>query len=146
MLKRATVIIKNSEKKSIVNPTNTMQGGGGIDSGPYFVDFELSSSDLLERILDALNLSKENVPKPEDMKIYQKEYLKGIGVKSLKDLYNNSIMLSIHAKDDILTFSPLENIGGRKGFVGTNERVSFPIDIPKDSMIEKLELALSRCK
>jgi hypothetical protein len=148
MLKRANVIIKKAENKYIINPTNTIKGGGGIATEPYLIKFDLSNNQLLEKILYVLDLSTEDVTRPTDWKEFHKEYLKSMGVKTMKALHDGTINLSVYIKDDIINFLPMENKGSKEGFSGFKEdlTITLPFNSPKEELVKALELALSRCK
>lgn len=148
MIKRANVIIAKSTGKYIINPVDTMSGGGGIGNNPYLKEHNLSSLELFEKILYVLGLSRENVARPEDWKSFEKEFFNEIGIKTKKTLYDGTVSLSVYTKDNIITFSPYENKGSKQGFqgLGMDQNVSLPFNSPREELLEALELALSRCK
>jgi hypothetical protein len=148
MLKRAGITIKKEEQKYIIHPINSMKSGGGSASSPFIQEYNLSSEDLLNIILNTLELSKENVEKSNDLKTSQKEYLSSMGVKTMKALHDGTTYLSAYIKDDIIVFTPWENKGAKEGFRGFKEdlTVKLPFDSPKEDLVKALELALSRCK
>lgn len=148
MLKRATVIFKKDENKYFINPIDTMLEGGGIINSPFLVEYNLDCTKLFEKIMFVLNLSKQDVFRPNNFKVIDKEYISTIGLKNIKELYNNTLHLSIFVKDQNITFSPYENQGYKKGFVGLpiSQKIMLPINSSKDELIRALELSLSRCK
>lgn len=148
MLKRATLTINKLSKKYIFNSVNTLKEGGGIASIPFIIEFDLQPNEILEKILQVLDFSNENVSRPQDWKEFQKQYLNSMEVKTLKALHEGAVSLGVTLKDDTITFSPTHNKGSKKGFtgIGLEEKVSLPLSSPKKKLIESLELALSKCK
>lgn len=148
MIKSVSIIFFSKENKYIIHPQLKIKGFVSIASAPYLIEHNLSSSNLLEKILDTLEFSKEVDERPKDWKEFRNEYLNGIGVKTMKALHNGSIGLDVFVKDDMITFTPWENKGSKEGFVGFKEdlKVSLPFDSPKIKLEEALKLAMSRCK
>ncbi|GIQ60647.1 hypothetical protein Flavo103_37830 [Flavobacterium collinsii] len=148
MLKRAGITIKKEEQKYIINPIHSLKSGGGAASQPFIHEYNLSSEELLEIVLQTLELSKENVERSNDLKALQKEYLSSMGVKTMKALHDGTIYLSVNMKDDTIMFTPWENKGAKDGFRGFKEdlTIKLPFNSPKEELVKALELALSRCK
>lgn len=148
MLKRVGITIKKEEQKYIINPIHSLKSGGGAASPPFIHEYKLSLEELLEIILQTLELSKENVERSNDLKALQKEYLSSMGVKTMKDLHNGTIYLSVNVRDNTITFTPWENKGAKEGFRGFKEdlTVKLPLDSSKQDLVKALEIALSRCK
>ncbi|MBP4139799.1 contact-dependent growth inhibition system immunity protein [Flavobacterium geliluteum] len=148
MIKSVSIKFFSKENKYIIYPQLKIKGFVSIASSPYFIEYNLSSSNLLEKILDTLKLSREIDERPKDWKEFRTEYLKGIGVKTMKALHNGSISLDVSIKDDTIIFMPWENKGSKEGFVGFKEdlTVKLPFNSLKEDLIKALELALSRCK
>ncbi|OXG05343.1 uncharacterized protein DUF1436 [Flavobacterium araucananum] len=148
MIKSINIYKFTNGNKFILHPLLQIKGFISIASAPYLTEYNLSNTELLEKILYTLEFSKEILEKPENWKEFQKEFLKGMGVKTMKALHDGTINLGIYIKDGIITFSPSQNKGSKEGFVGFKEdlKVSLPFDSPKKELEKALELALSRCK
>lgn len=148
MIKSVSIKIFSKDNKYIIYPHLKIKGFVSIASPPYFIDYNLSSSELLEKILSTLEFSKEIEERPKDWKEFRAEYLKAIGVKTMKALHSGSISFDVSIKDNIITFMPWENKGSKEGFVGFKEdlTIKLPLDSPKEELVKALELALSRCK
>lgn len=145
-----SVSIKNFPKsnKYIIYPQLKIKGFVSIASPPYFIDYNLSLSELLEKILNTLEFSKEIEERPKDWKKFREEYLKGIELKTMKALHDGSISFDVCIKENIIEFMPWENKGVKEGFVGFKEdlTIKLPINSPREELLKALELTLSRCK
>lgn len=148
MLKRVGITIKKEEHKYIINPIHSLKSGGGAASPPFIHEYNLSSEELLEIVLQTLELSKENVERSNDLKALQKEYLSSMGVKTMKALHDGTIYLSVNIKDNTIMFTPWENKGAKEGFRGFKEdlTVQLPFNSSKQDLVKALEVALLRCK
>ncbi len=146
---KSAVLKKNlKDNKYIIHPNLIVRDSGSYAIPPYITEYDLNSTELLDKILYALEFSKEGGRPVEDPKIRVKEYLKGMGFKTMKALYENTINLSLYVRDGIITFTPWENKGSKEGFSGFKEdlTVKLPFNSPKEKLVKALELALSRCK
>lgn len=145
-----SVVIKKFIKnnKYIIHPLLKVIDSGSYAIPPYITEYDLSPTELLDKILYALEFSKEGGRPAEEPKVRVKEYLKGMGVKTMKALYDSSISLDVYLKGDIITFTPWENKGSKEGFSGFKEdlTVKLPFNSPKEELVKALELTLSRCK
>ena len=132
----------------VLYPNLFVKDSGSYAISPYISEFNLNTEELLDKILYTLKFSGEGSEPKEDYKTRHKEFLKGIGVKNMKDLHDNSINLSVYTRDEFINFTPWKNAGPKGGFVGFEEDLSIklPIDSPRKKLIEALELTLSRCE
>ncbi len=148
MTKSVIVLKFLKTNRYIIHPELIVKDSGSYATPPYITEFNLSLEELLDKVLYAIEFSKEGVLEITDSKIRVKEYLKGMGVKALKDIYIDTISLDVYVKDDIIEFTPWKNAGPKGGFVGFEEDLSIklPIDSPRKKLIEALELTLSRCE
>ena len=144
-----SVVIKKflRENRYVLHPNLIVKDSGSYAIAPYVIKYDLSTEELLNEILYVLNFSKEGSRPLEDSKLRHAAYLKFMGVKSMKELHDNSINLSLYVRDGILTFVPWENKGSKVGFDGFKEdlnvRLSFNSSLPE--LLSALELAISRC-
>lgn len=148
MVKSAVVTKFLKDNKYVVHPNLRVRGGGSVAKAPYLIAYNLSAEELMEKILYALDFSNEGSAPEGDRKSIQKEFLKSMEVKSMKELYDNSLCLSMYVRDGIITFFPWLNQGPKEGFSGYKEDmdVKVPFNSPKQELVKALELALSRCK
>lgn len=148
MIKSISVKHFSKDNKYIIHPNLKIKGFVSVASSPYIIEYNLSTVDLLKKILDTLEFSREIEERPKDWKEFRAEYLKGIGIKTMKALHTGSISLDVSVKDSIITFMPWENKGSKEGFVGFKEDLSIklPFNSTKEELLKALELALSRCK
>lgn len=138
-MKRAEIIKFSKDNKVVLYPVNTMEGGGGLASSPYNIGYDLTFKEIAEKLLMVLEHSKTNVPRPLNWDFFRKEYLKAIGVKTMKALHEGSYNVGIFTKDGNYYISPTVNKGSREGFQG---RLKDRIIIPTNSNIEELATAL----
>lgn len=148
MTKSVMVVKFRKTNKYIIYPLLKVKDSASYAIPPYITEIDLSLAELFDKILYALDFSKEG-PKPvEDYKIRHQEFLKGMGVKTMKALHTDSINLDVYLSDGIISFTPWENKGPKEGFDGFKEdlTIKLPFDSPKEHLIEALEITLSRCK
>ncbi|TRX35898.1 contact-dependent growth inhibition system immunity protein [Flavobacterium restrictum] len=145
-----SVVIKRflKDNKYIIHPNLVVKDSGSYAIPPYITEYNLNSTELLDKILYALEFSKEGGRPVEDPKTRHQEFLKAMGVKTMKALHDNTINLSLYVRDGIVVFVPWENKGSKEGFSGFKEdlTVKLPFNSPKEELVKALELALSRCK
>jgi|SRR5690606_11329109 len=148
MIKSVSIKFFSKDNKYIIYPHLKIKGFVSIASPPYFIDYNLSPSELLEKILSMLEFSKEIEESPQDWKEFRAEYLKGIGLKTMKALHNGSISFDVSVKDNVIIFTPWENKGLKEGFqgLGIDQNVSLPFNSSREELLKALELTLSRCK
>ena len=148
MIKSISIIKILKEDKYILHPELIVKDSGSYAIPPYIIEYNLSTEELLDKVLYVLEFSKEGSRPIEEPKVRVKEYLKGMGFKTMKALYDGTINLSLYIKDDIITFMPWENKGAKEGFSGFKEdlTVKLPFNSPKEELVKALELSLSRCK
>lgn len=135
----------------VIHPSQSVKFSGSYAIPPYFKEVGVGMQELMDRVLEALSFSKESAfPPLGDSKTRLKEFLKGVGVKTMKELHQNSIHLFLYTdiNNSTLTFVPFENKGPKEGFSGYKEDmdVKVPFNSPKEELVKALELALSRCK
>lgn len=140
-MKRASIIKFIDDNKYVLYPIDTLKGGGGRASKPYHIEYDITYGKLASELKGILEHSYEDVISVLDSKTHKKEYLKGIGVKTMKELHTNSLNVGIFIKDEKYFISPSTNKGTRQGFHGKiDERIIIPIT----STIEELGLALEK--
>jgi len=147
MTKSVSIYVFKDDNKFILHPDAKVKDWASIASPPYLILYDLSSEEVLEKMLYLLDLSKEGT-RPPDLKESQKEYLKSMGFKTMKALHTNSISLGVFLKEGVLNFCPSINKGSRQGFYGVplDQRVLVPLNSSKNELIKALELALERCQ
>jgi hypothetical protein len=148
MVKSVIILKFLKTNRYVIHPELTVKDSGSYAIPPYVTEFDLSTEKLLDNVLYTLDFSKEGVLEITDSKIRVKEYLKGMGVKTLKDIYKDSFSLDVYVKDNEIKFTPWKNKGAKEGFSGFEEDLSIklPFNSPKEELVKALELALSRCE
>lgn len=145
-----SVVLKKFKKNNryVIHPNLIVKDSGSFAIAPYIIEYDLNYDELLDKVLYALEFSKEGEQPLEDNKTRLSEYLRGMEVKTIKDLHDNSINLSLYVRDGIINFVPWENMGPKRGFVGyeDDQNVSLSFDSSREELIGALKLALSRCK
>lgn len=147
---RKSVVIKkfNINNRYVIHPELIVKDSGSFAIPPYLVGYNFNTEELLEKILYALDFSKEGSQPSENPKDRVKNYLNGMGIKTMKELYSNTFSLDVYLNNNIIEFNPWENAGAKQGFIGFEENLSvqLPFASPKEELLKALELALSRCK
>lgn len=145
-----SVVLKKflKDNKYIIHPNLVVKDSGSYAMPPYITEYNLNTSELLDKILYVLEFSKEGNRPTEDPKTRHQEFLKAMGVKTMKALHDNTINLSLYVRDGIIAFVPWKNEGSKKGFSGFSQdlTIKLPFNSPREELLKALELALSRCK
>lgn len=144
IMKRASILKFKSKGLNIVHAVNTMEGGGGIASHPYFVETDLTYRELAKKLLLALESSQEKISRPKDWQAFRKEHLKTMGFKSMKALHDGSNLVSVSVRDGSYHISPSINQGSRKGFHYIKENITIPEDSSIDELASALEEAFKK--
>ena len=136
-----SVVIKKflRENRYVLHPNLIVKDSGSYAIAPYVIKYDLSTEELLNEILYVLNFSKEGSRPLEDSKVRHAAYLKFMGVKSMKELHDNSINLSLYVRDGILTFVPWENKGIQVGFDGFKEELNVRLSFSSSRLEEKVK-------
>lgn len=137
MVKSAS-IYRFKTGKIVLHPKNRVKDSASYASGPYIIEQDLTYKEIAEKLLQTLEHSIDDAPQPLDWKMIQKNHLNSMGVKTKKDLHDNSLYVSVFTKDGDYNIQPYINKGSKQGFYGTKERIM----IPTNSSIEELATAL----
>lgn len=143
MIKSAS-IYKFNTGKMVLHPKNRVKDSASYASSPYFVEQGLSYRELAEKLLEALEYSIDDAPRPLDWKALQKNHLKSMGVNTMKALHDNTLYVSVFTKDDNYNIQPYINKGSRQGFQGTKDRVIIPISSTIEELAEALKEAFEK--
>jgi len=131
-------IIKFNTGKIVLYPEYRVKDSASYASEPYIIGQNLDYKEIAEKLLETLEYSIDDAPRPLDWKIVKSNYLKGIGVKTMKALHNGSVNVSVFTREGNYYINPTVNKGSRQGFQGTKEDIIIPLS----SNIEELGLAL----
>lgn len=147
MTKSVNIYKFKKENKFILHPLLSIKNFASLATFPYLIEYNLTLEDLLEKIFYLLQYSKDG-NRPSDMKKFHKEFLSDMGMKTMKVLHSDSILLGLFVKDEIIHFCPTINKGTREGFSGVpiEQRVLISIKSTKEDLLKALEIALSRCE
>ena len=144
-MKRASIIKFSKENKFVLYPINTLVGGGGKASSPFVVEENVGYDKVAESLLEVLEKSIVDAPRPLDNKAWQKHYLKSIGVKSLKELHDGKLNVGVFVKDGNYYISPTNNKGPKQGFQGSVEnRIIVPTSLELHELANVLETAFEK--
>jgi hypothetical protein len=145
-----SVVVKKflSKNKYVIYPLLKVKDSGSFAIPPYIEGYDLCTEELFDKILHALTFSREENRLAEDSKVGTKEFLKAMGVKTMKALHEDTINLSIYVKENVIEFMPWKNAGSKQGFIGFKENLStkLPFNSPREELLKALELTLSRCR
>lgn len=143
MIKSAS-IYKFNTGKIVLHPKNRVKDSASYASSPYLIEQDLSYKELAEKLLEVLEYSIDEAPKPLDWKVLQKNHLKSMGVRTMKALHDGSMYVSVFAKDENYYIQPYINKGVRQGFQGTKERLVIPISVSIEELAEALKEAFRK--
>ncbi len=144
-MKRASIIKFTNDDRYVIYPINTLKGGGGKASPPYLIEENLTYKEVGEKLLETLEYSITDAPRPLDAKASKKHYLKSIGVKTMKELYDKSLNVGVFTKDGNYYISPSINKGPRQGFHGsTKDRIVISLNSSIDELAAALEEAFDK--
>lgn len=148
-MKSVSVLQFNKTGSYVIHPFQGVKDNASFAIPPYIKMSNVSLGDLVDKILETLEYSKSSLYPPDGTpQSRMKEYLKGVGVKSMKELHQDSIYLDVFCDNDVLEFIPSQNLGSKGGFGGYKENLDVKVssEAPKEELVKALELALSRCK
>ena len=145
-------IYKLPNKGYIVYGESKTVSGLRVASEPYFNISETeANADLIGHAIKASLCNDDNkrIPDPKDWKQSGKDFLKKIGLKTMKEL-DNHLNKNMSIKEDgvQMTFTPSRPAKKPdKGFLYKNksESVSINYRATNQEIIEALELAFSKC-
>ena len=147
---RKASIYKKTETY-IIHGQSKAASGFNVASTPYFnIPLAQANTDkIVHAIKESLcNDDSKRVPDPQDFREFEKEYLKSIGVRSMKELESNSQFVLICNNGQVLTFIPSYLIGKPgKGFYFKNksETVQIDSDASDRDIMAALTLAFDKC-
>lgn len=146
--KSATLYRFNKKNQYLIHSLSTIEMGASIASEPYiWIDETTGLESIVEKILVALKNNKFGLPNPSSWEASAKEFFKSAGLKSNKELHDNVICVEILQLNDKLFFTPMVNLGARKGFMNVSkEKIEVEINKGMVEIASALELALSKCK
>ena len=150
-MKTAT-IYKRPNKRYIIFGNSKTVSGFRIATGPYFnIPDKETDSDAIANAIKASLCNDDNirVPDPKDWKQYDKDFLKNIGLKAIKEL-DNPLNKCVAIKEDnmLISFTPYQPAKKPdKGFVNTakSESISVVATASNYQIMEAYEFALSKC-
>jgi len=150
-MKTAT-IVKIPNKGYIVFGEIKTVSGFGIASEPYFniSDTEATVDNIVNAIRASLcNDDNKRVPNPQDWKQFNKDFLKKIGLKSLKELDNHlNKNVVITEKEMKITFIPSRPAEKpNTGFLhkGKTESIEISVTASNQEIMEAYEAVLKKC-
>ena len=122
--------------------------GASIASHPYiWVDENMGLEKVIDQVFIALENNKLGLPNPSSWEVLAKEFFMSAGLKSSKELHDNVICVEILQLNDKLVFTPMVNLGARKGFMNASkEKIEVEINNGMVEIVSALKLALSKCK
>jgi hypothetical protein len=146
-MKKIATITRNKKCYRISSYSQTVDGFW-IALPPFVkLDLNIEPKILVENLLDVLSLSKINVPHPKDWEAFNQEMLKNMEVKSLTDMYKDSIECNISIKGELFTFLPTKRYGNKGRFDHLNNlEIKIPVTSANEEIYEALQQALNRCE
>lgn len=145
---KSILIYKQNEVVRIHAETET-SAGFRIAAEPYFA-FKVASTwdEIFERvkeILETSNFSAVPVPVPSDWSLFNKEFLKKMQVKSLKELYKNAKLCQIQQTEEgFIRVIPYKFLGMNEGFepLENDSKIISKIELNKEEFLQVIKTFL----
>jgi hypothetical protein len=111
------VAIYRRKGSLIMSALSKTVAGFWIQAGPFLsVPEDAGEEEVVPALMKALEGSKSGVDGPTDWKEFQKNYLKNVGAKSMKDLHTDTISCGAEKEGNQIKFTPSQNLGPKEGF------------------------------
>jgi len=135
----------------IIHSSSKTTAGFWISDEPYFkLGNDATIEEVVNKVLLALQSSKNGIIAPIDSRGTTKEFLKLIGLKSLKELHENSVKYcSVSLINNTIIFGPSKHAEhSRNGFLykPENESVRVPFNANFEQIGNALADAFSKCE
>ena len=138
-------IYKFKTGKTIVHSEKNVIDSASYASAPYFIEENPSYKEIVVKLIEALEQSLYDAPEPLDWKALQKKQLKTMGFKTMKDLHDGSLYVSVYIKDGNYNIAPSINKGSRLGFHYTKDKMIIPEKSSIEELVEALKEAFEKC-
>jgi hypothetical protein len=111
------VAVYRRRGRLIMSALSKTVAGFWIQSGPFLsVPENASEQEVVRALMTAFEGSKSGVDGPTDWKEFQKNYLKNVGAKSMKDLHTDTTSCGAEKEGNQIKFTPSQNLGPKEGF------------------------------
>jgi hypothetical protein len=141
------LLIYKQNKKIRLHGEAPTTAGFLIAVEPYYVlTIESGWDIILEKIQEILEINSKEVPIPSNWSLFNKEFLKKMQVKSLKELYKNSNLCRVEQeREGVIKIIPYQSLGLDEGFEPLEHKSKTVSDIKfhRDLFIKILEDCLS---
>lgn len=133
-------IIKFNKKGKILIHSLSRTDLGSVATEPFiWLEITAPVEEITKQTLQALNSSKSGLKAPKDWDMQLKDFLKKIGLTKEDELYDGVIYVEALKKDQMITFTPMINMGKRKGVVNV-PKLQFKIEANKST--DEISVAL----
>lgn len=146
-VERAAIYKFRKKNFFLIHGVSNLQMGIGTAAEPFiWIEESVPLSTITEKLVFALSQTKYGLPNPISWDESEKEFLEKAGLKTRRDLYSNSIHVSVFKKDGVLCFTPMRNQGS-KGFVNiSKERITVLATESLEIISLSLQEALDKCE
>ena len=105
------------EEKIVLTSNSQLKMGMWFTHEPYIkLPKYCSDTEIATSLNAVLEASKQGIDNTNNTKDANKAFLKGLGVKSLKELHERANAFSVFSSEDSFVFEPAKNLGSKKGF------------------------------
>jgi hypothetical protein len=125
-------VIKFNKKGKILIYSVSRTDFVSIATEPFiWLDITIPKEELAKQIIRALDSSKSGLKSPKDWKKHLAIFLKNLGLSNEDELYDDSISVGVLRKKGSIIFTPMKNMGKKKGTVNV-PNVEFEIGADKN--------------
>jgi hypothetical protein len=147
-MKSASLFKFKKKNRYLIHGLSNIKMGASIASEPFiWIDGAEGIEKVIKQLLIALNNNKVGLPNPASWEALSKEFIKSIGLKSMNELHDEVISLGVMEKDGKMIFTPLKNLGSRKGFINVSkDKIEVNLNAGEQEITKALNEALDRCE
>ncbi len=139
-MRTADIYFFEKKNKYLIHGLSKIKMGASIASEPFiWIDANTGIEKVIQQILAVLETNQILLPNPVNWESHSKDFLKKIGLRSIKDLHNNVKNIGILEKDGKIFFTPMKNLGSKLGYVNVDEKV---FDVEKNASISEIASVL----
>lgn len=143
---KSILIYKQNEMVRLHAETET-SAGFRIATEPYFVlKMKSTWDEIYEKVKEILETSDFSaVPVPSNWSLFNREFLKKMQVKSLKDLYKDAKLCQIQqTKKGFIRITPYKFLGMNEGFepLENNSKMISNIEFNKEQFLQVIKAFL----
>ena len=107
-----TAVVYKTAKNIIISKALTVDGLWLNQMPCYKLDCDIEESVIGDKTLEALSLSQENIPRPNDFGLFGQKVLDSLGLRGYPELQKDGIKnCFIEARNNNIGIIPTKNVG-----------------------------------